>query len=202
MLNKIIFLICFLLSLASKAANLDPNLNPSECRNVFKPPPSIKPLPHKKTPTHLEIKENWHGDYLTKIILQLDFKKEVESKKQFPGTWKKDVLENIFLLDTAQIWNLVRNIKSFTNDTTIISEEAFFQSLALEITPIIPKFDKQSLIEILYTFSFLEITMPDKFIQAWRKQALELKQNFNSSERYFLSSIFRKLEIPPLKKSL
>ena len=205
MLNKIVFLICFLLSLASKAAHLDTVVNThykiSECQSVFDRHSSIKSLLHKKDLTPLEtkkVKGYWY-EYLNKTMLQSNFKKKVESKKQFPMTWKKDVLKNLFLLDAAQVLTLVENIKSLKNDNAIISEEVFFQSLVLEIAPIIPKFDKQSLIEIMYIFSFLEITIPDKFVQAWRKRALELKQNFNSFDRYFLSSVFRKLGIPPLR---
>lgn len=200
MLNKIVFLICFLLSSASKAAHLDSGVNThsknSECQKVFDHS-SIKSLLNNKGLKPVETKD--YHEYLNTTMLQSAFNRKVESKKQFPAAWKKDVLKNLFLLDTAQVLTLVENIKSLKINNAIISEGAFFQSLALEIAPIIPKFDKQGLIEVLYDFSYLKITMPDKFVRAWRKRALELKQDFTSFDRYFLSSFFRKLGISPLR---
>ena len=217
MLNKIVLLICVFFSVVSKANLLD-SRNPlnANCRHSFilPVPPHRPSIPTTNVPT---LKTEAPSNETTLLVANIPTLKTEATKEywfthlketssnfinlnqELPSTWKKDLLESLPILDTPQILNLLDHIKELKNKG-ILFEQSFFQSLIEKITPIIPKFNRTELINILYDFASMELTVTDSlFIQAWRSRALKLRRSFISQDRYYLVFLFRQLEIPPLR---
>ena len=68
-----------------------------------------------------------------------------------------------------------------------------------EIVKKLNGFNKSQLMELVFWLDSLDMAFNARFIREWRKQAKAIKRQFNSYDRYWLYSIFRKRGISPEK---
>ena len=52
----------------------------------------------------------------------------------------------------------------------------------------------------MHAFSYMQMTVTDQFVKAWRQRALELQREFDSFERFYLASRLRSLGVLPLRE--
>ena len=220
MLKKIIFLIFFSFSLVSGAdddpvSETDVNPGISECHGEFAHTDAafVDSSPHGENIMPLKtraIKDYWY-EHLKRTMTQASFKEKLQSKQQFNARWKKDLLESLSILDPAQILGtrdtqisgLVERIVDFTknNDSILLSEQKFLQSLVEGITEIIPQFSRVNLMDILYFLQDQGTDLNyDQFVRAWRKRAITLQREFASLERVQARMYLKRMGIPPLNK--
>ena len=207
MLNKVVFLICIFFSLVSKANLSDTKGDfDTKCKDSFdhsNDSSVVKPEGPHAWLLFFQSNDATTPVKLKKTVLYFIDLNQVPSEKdqelqELLKTWKKVLLESLPILNTPQILELL-NATTQLKNIGIFFEQNFFTSLIKEITFIVPKLNKQELIDIIYYFVSMKLTVTDSFVLAWRKRALELKKDFTSQDRIYMATFFRKLNIPPLR---
>ena len=113
--------------------------------------------------------------------------------------WKAEVKKKLPHFNKSQLFNLFDNLVSLKKrGLDLSSEKPFILFLEKHITTLLPYFNKQQLVEVIWFFVQLEIKpSQQEFISLWRKNAREIQQEFSSKERYTLYYFFRTLGVPP-----
>ena len=129
--------------------------------------------------------------------------KKQEGHVSLKKEWKNKVKKYLPDLNRFQLLDLIEKLSTLKkhmekNNLDLSYERAFLKLLEQRSTQLLPHFDKNQLVEIIYFFVQIEFQSPNEsFVKAWRKRAQKIKREFKSFERYHLHTWFRRLEIPP-----
>ena len=129
--------------------------------------------------------------------------KNQEGAVSLKKEWKNKVKKYLPDLNRFQLLDLIEKLYTLKkhmekNNLDLSYERAFLKLLEQRSTQLLPHFDKNQLVEIIYFFVKIELQSPNEsFVKAWRKRAQKIKREFKSFERYRLHDWFRRLEIPP-----
>ena len=113
---------------------------------------------------------------------------------------KQNVFEFFSQLNPEQLISVFNDISVLDkNQQNSLLDSILIEALISAAKKKIFQFNKQQLMEIIYLLKEMEFKPSEDFILSWRQATLKKRKEFQSFDRYFLSGLFKKLGILPLK---